>query len=143
MEVNVKIIETTDEKAAVLAIRRTVFIEEQNIPQNIEIDANEEKANYILAYVDGQPVGTARWRETELGIKLERFAVLPHFRCHGIGKKLTRFILNEMNSQKSIYLNAQESVIPFYQKCGFQTVGPKFDEANSIPHQKMIYLKSE
>ena len=143
MEVNVKIVETTDEKAAVLAIRRTVFIEEQNIPQNIEIDANEEKANYILAYVDGQPVGTARWRETELGIKLERFAVLPHFRCHGIGKKLTRFILNEMNSQKSIYLNAQESVIPFYQKCGFQTVGPKFDEANSIPHQKMIYLKSE
>ena len=143
MEVNVKIIETTDEKAAVLAIRRTVFIEEQNIPQNIEIDANEEKANYILAYVDGQPVGTARWRETELGIKLERFAVLPHFRCHGIGKKLTRFILNEMNSQKSIYLNAQESVISFYQKCGFQTVGPKFDEANGIPHQKMIYLESE
>ena len=143
MEVNVKIIETTDEKAAVLAIRRTVFIEEQNIPQNIEIDANEEKANYILAYVDGQPVGTARWRETELGIKLERFAVLPHFRCHGIGKKLTRFILNEMNSQKSIYLNAQESVIPFYQKCGFQTVGPKFEEANGIPHQKMIYLGSE
>lgn len=143
MEVNVKIVETTDEKAAVLAIRRTVFIEEQNIPQNIEIDANKEKANYILAYVDGQPVGTARWRETELGIKLERFAVLPHFRCHGIGKKLTRFILNEMNSQKSIYLNAQESVIPFYQKCGFQTVGPKFDEANGIPHQKMIYLESE
>ena len=143
MEVNVKIIKTTDEKAAVLAIRRTVFIEEQNIPQNIEIDANEEKANYILAYVDGQPVGTARWRETELGINLERFAVLPHFRCHGIGKKLTRFILNEMNSQKSIYLNAQESVIPFYQKCGFQTVGPKFDEANGIPHQKMIYLESE
>ena len=102
MEVNIKIIETTDEKVAVLAIRRTVFIEEQNIPQNIEIDANEEKANYILAYVDGQPVGTARWRETELGIKLERFAVLPHFRYHGIGKKLTRFILNEMNSQKSI-----------------------------------------
>ena len=143
MEVNVKIIETTDEKVAVLAIRRTVFTEEQNISQNIEIDANEEKANYILAYVDGQPVGTARWRETELGIKLERFAVLPHFRCHGIGKKLTRFILNEMNSQKSIYLNAQESVIPFYQKCGFQTVGPKFDEANGIPHQKMIYLESE
>ena len=77
MEVNIKIIETTDEKAAVLAIRRTVFIEEQNIPEYIEIDVNEEKANYILAYVEGQPVGTARWRETKLGIKLERFAVLP------------------------------------------------------------------
>ena len=64
MEVNIKIIETTDEKAAVLAIRRTVFIEEQNIPEYIEIDVNEEKANYILAYVKGQPVGTARWRVT-------------------------------------------------------------------------------
>jgi predicted GNAT family N-acyltransferase len=120
-----------------------VFIEEQNIPEYIEIDVNEEKANYILAYVEGQPVGTARWRETKLGIKLERFAVLPQFRSYGIGKKLTRFILNKMNSQKSIYLNAQESVIPFYKKCGFQTVGPKFDEANGISHQKMIYLESE
>ena len=143
MEVNIKIIETADEKAAVLAIRRTVFIEEQNIPEYIEIDVNEEKANYILAYVKGQPVGTARWRETKLGIKLERFAVLPQFRSYGIGKKLTRFILNKMNGQKSIYLNAQESVILFYKKCGFQTVGPKFDEANGISHQKMIYLESE
>ena len=53
MEVNIKIIETTDEKAAVLAIRRTVFIEEQNIPEYIEIDVNEEKAKDALAEAGG------------------------------------------------------------------------------------------
>jgi len=142
MDVRIKIVETAQEKIAVLAIRRAVFILEHNIPDHIEIDANEDDATYILAFADGKPVGTARWRETDSGIKLERFAVLLDFRSYGIGKKLTRFVLDQIKGQKTIYLNAQTSAIIFYEKLGFQSVGHKFEEAG-IPHQKMIYLKNE
>jgi ElaA protein len=50
------------------------------------------------------------------------------------------FILNQLKDEKTIYLNAQESVISFYSKLGFEKVGDIFIEAG-IPHQKMIYNK--
>ncbi|MEA1881062.1 MAG: GNAT family N-acetyltransferase [Candidatus Marinimicrobia bacterium] len=143
MDVEIKIVKAAREKSDVIAIRRSVFIEEQNIPETIEIDANEDKASYVLAYADGNPVGTARWRETQSGIKLERFAVLKEYRSYGIGKQLTKFILNQIEGHKAIYLNAQESVIPFYENCGFKIVGEKFEEAGGISHQKMLYPKGE
>jgi predicted GNAT family N-acyltransferase len=92
--------------------------------------------------VDGQSVGTARWRKTDVGIKLERFAVLEAFRSNGVGKKMTQFILNHLDQSELIYLNAQESAIGFYEKLGFKSTGPKFKEAN-IVHQKMIYPRGE
>ncbi|MBT5994905.1 MAG: GNAT family N-acetyltransferase, partial [Candidatus Marinimicrobia bacterium] len=97
MKVQVKIVKTQQEKASVLSIRREVFIKGLNIPENIEIDANEDKATYVLAIVDGQSVGTARWRKTDVGIKLERFAVLDAYRSNGVGKKMTIFILNHLD----------------------------------------------
>ena len=76
MEVNIKIVENDQEKELVLSIRRIVFIEELNIPEYMEIDDNEDSATYVLANIESKYVGTARWRDTDLGIKLERFAVL-------------------------------------------------------------------
>ena len=142
MKVQVKIVKTQQEKASVLSIRREVFIKGLNIPENIEIDANEDKATYVLAIVDGQSVGTARWRKTDVGIKLERFAVLDAYRSNGVGKKMTIFILNHLDQSVLIYLHAQESAIGFYEKLGFESTGSKFEEAN-IVHQKMIYPRGE
>ncbi|MBT3676700.1 MAG: GNAT family N-acetyltransferase [Candidatus Marinimicrobia bacterium] len=142
MEVQVKIVETAQDKDSVLSIRKEVFIKGLNIPEQMEIDANEDKATYVLANVDGQSVGTARWRKTDVGIKLERFAVLEAFRSNGVGKKMTQFILNHLDQSELIYLNAQESAIGFYEKLGFKSTGPKFKEAN-IVHQKMIYPRGE
>ena len=62
----IKIVETSAEKEAVLDIRRTVFIQEQKIPEPIEIDENEEKATYVLATIDKRPVGTFRWRRASI-----------------------------------------------------------------------------
>ena len=142
MEVQVKIVETAQDKDSVLSIRKEVFIKGLNIPEQMEIDANEDKATYVLANVDGQSVGTARWRKTDVGIKLERFAVLEAFRSNGVGKKMTIFILNHLDQSVLIYLHAQESAIGFYEKLGFKSTGPKFKEAN-IVHQKMIYPRGE
>ncbi len=142
MEVQVKIVKTRKEKESVLSIRRDVFIKGLNIPEHIEIDANEDKATYVLAYVHKTPVGTARWRETDEGIKLERFAVLDGYRSLGIGRQLTEFIIGEISESQFIYLNSQESAIGFYKKLGFEPVGPRFEEAG-ILHQKMIYPRGE
>lgn len=141
MEVNVKIVESDNEKESVISIRRIVFIQELNIPEHMEIDDNEDLAIYVLAKIEGKNVGTARWRETNSGIKLERFAVLNQYRSYGVGTAMTKFILKQLDQSKLIYLNAQESAISFYQKLGFDSIGSMFDEVG-IAHQKMIFPNS-
>ena len=136
----IKIVETSAEKEAVLDIRRAVFIQEQKIPEPIEIDANEEKAIYALATIDDHPVGTFRWRKTFKGVKLERLAVLQEHRKHGIGGKLTKFVIDQISDEDKIYLNAQENVIHFYSRRGFHPVGSIFEEAG-IPHQEMTFIR--
>ena len=141
MDVNVKIVESDEEKESVISIRRIVFIQELNIPEHMEIDDNEDLATYVLAKVEGKIVGTARWRETNSGIKLERFAVLNQYRSYGVGTAMTKFILKQLDQSKLIYLNAQESAISFYEKLGFDSTGSMFDEVG-IAHQKMIFPNS-
>ena len=138
MDVNVKIVKNDQEKELVLSIRKIVFIKELNIPEHMEIDDNEDLATYVLANIGSEYVGTARWRDTDSGIKLERFAVLSEYRSYGVGTAMTKFILNELDHSKLIYLNAQESAISFYEKLGFDSIGPMFDEVG-IVHQKMIF----
>ena len=138
MDVNVKIVKNDQEKELVLSIRKIVFIKELNIPEHMEIDDNEDLATYVLANIGSEYVGTARWRDTNSGIKLERFAVLSEYRSYRVGTAMTKFILNELDHSKLIYLNAQESAISFYEKLGFDSVGPKFNEVG-IAHQKMIF----
>lgn len=138
MEIKVKLVKTEEEKIFVLSIRRQVFIKGLNIPENIEIDKNEDKANYVLAKVDRTPAGTARWRKTEEGIKLERFAVLNKFQHMGIGRKMTEFIIKQIPKKEKIYLYSQDTAIGFYEKLGFISVESLFEEAG-INHQKMVF----
>ena len=138
MELKIKLVRTPREQKNVLDIRRSVFIDEQQIPVEIEIDAFEESAIYVIAYFDEEAVGTARWREIGNTVKLERFAVLKNYRNKGIGRKLTMFIIDKIPQGKIIFLISQESAIGFYSKLGFISKGPLFKEAN-ILHQKMIF----
>lgn len=142
MDVEIKLVKTRTEKELVLSIRKKVFIRELNIPKHIEIDSNEGLAKYILAFINNNPVGTARWRETDKGFKLERFAVLKSYRHNGIGRKMTSFILSKLDKSKFVYLNAQVPAVNFYEKLGFTSVGSIFVEAR-IRHQKMIFTNTE
>ena len=135
---DIRRIRTDIEMDQAFTIRRKVFIIGQNVPEDIEMDEFDESAKHVLAFTDGMPVGTARWRFTKKGaVKLERFAVLDEYRSTGIGSALVHFILGEIDNNLLVYLNAQESVISFYEQFGFRSVGGKFIEAN-IQHQKMI-----
>ena len=140
MEIDVKIVESEKDFQMCLAIRRQIFIIGQNISEKLEMDDDTISATSFLAMVSSEPVGTARFRHTEIGVKLERFAVMKTARNFGVGTALVLFILNQLKNEKIIYLNAQESVISFYSKLGFEKVGDIFIEAE-IPHQKMIYKK--
>lgn len=124
------------------AVRRKVFVEEQQVDPAEEYEFEEESTHFLALNGQNEAVGTARWRQTEKGIKLERFAVLATYRNSGVGQKLMKAILDDIltDEQPMIYLHAQVQVIPFYEKLGFKTVGEEFVEAN-IRHKKMVYSR--
>lgn len=129
------------------AIRRDVFVVEQNVPEAEEYDEFETISHHFLATFQDKKglssaCGTARWRRTSKGIKLERFAVRKKFRGKGVGKALVKAVLDDVFSLQpepieSIYLHAQVSAMPLYASFGFKAVGPLFDECN-IQHCKMV-----
>jgi predicted GNAT family N-acyltransferase len=123
-------------------IREAVFVQEQNVPADEEYDEYETSSRHFLAYADGTtPCGTARWRFTDKGIKLERFAVLKEFRSRKVGSALVQAVLDDVRQHplsggKPTYLHAQVTAMPLYAKFGFQPVGDMFLECD-IQHYKM------
>ena len=120
------------------AVRKAVFVVEQQVPQDMEWDGEDERATHFLAELDGETVGTARYRTTDKGIKLERFAVLKEHRNKKVGEALVKAVLADLDTTHYIYLNAQEAAINFYQRLGFIGEGDKFMEAG-IVHLKMVF----
>jgi predicted GNAT family N-acyltransferase len=111
------------------AIRRKVFVEEEGVDPELEYDQEEEAHHYLLL-LGGKALATARWRETEKGIKLERFAVLPEFRNRGLGGIILKEVLNDVTSPgKTVYLHSQLRAVPFYERHGFVKEGEIFYEA--------------
>jgi len=121
----------------VFAIRREVFVGEQNCPPELEWEF-EDESNHFLATVDGVPAGAARWRKTDKGYKLERFAVLSSFRGQGVAQELVKAVLADLPKDAIyVYLHAQIQAVSLYEKFGFEKTGPEFEEAG-IRHYKMI-----
>lgn len=127
-----------------LLIRRKVFIEEQCISEDIEVDEHDKHSYHYLLLVNQSdekqiPVATGRWRITDKGIKLERFAVLKDYRNMGYGKHILDNILSDtIVFNKPIYLHSQDIAVNFYLKNGFKIDGEAFLEAG-IKHFKMIF----
>jgi predicted GNAT family N-acyltransferase len=128
---------------AAFTIREVVFVQGQGVPAADECDQHDRQATtrHYLARVDGQPAGAARWRPTDKGVKLERFAVLDGFRGHGVGTALVRQVLADVQAEApdaaQVYLHAQLQAIPLYERTGFQKVGEMFEECD-IQHYKMV-----
>ena len=137
MEIKINTVTTDQDYRDCLYIRNKVFIEEQNINKKLEYDDKKVNAIYILAKINLIAIGTARYRPTEFGMKLERFAVLKEYRGLGVGKSLVSFLVKTLKSEKNLYLNSQKEVAGFYKKLGFKIIGDVFYEAK-IPHYKMV-----
>lgn len=121
----------------VFAIRREVFVGEQNCPPELEWE-HEEESIHFLATVDGEPAGASRWRKTDNGYKLERFAVLSKFRNKGVGHELVKTVLADLPGDADyVYMHAQIAAVSLYERFGFEKTGPQFEEAG-IQHFKMV-----
>jgi predicted GNAT family N-acyltransferase len=121
----------------VFAIRREVFVVEQNCPPELEWEF-EDESTHFLATVDGVPAGASRWRKTDNGYKLERFAVLKEFRGAGVGQELVKAVVNDLPADADyVYMHAQIQAVSLYERFGFEKTGPEFEEAG-IRHYKMI-----
>lgn len=140
--VDVQKIYTNDKLQIAQQIRYNVFVIGQNVPAEEEIDEFEAESFHYLAYIGGAPCGSARWRVTNKGVKLERFAVLEAYRGFGVGSALLVKILNDIskNSEtkgKELYLHAQVTAMKLYSNFGFNKVGELFQECD-IDHYKMV-----
>jgi predicted GNAT family N-acyltransferase len=132
-----------DAKLDAYSIRKRVFIEEQGVPEEMELDEFDLNAQHALAYTGSECIGTARLVTLSGSVgsigRIGRMAVLPKHRGQGIGKQLLKGLLKASQPQdiKQIELHAQVTVIPFYEQFGFFAQGDIYDEAG-IPHRDMI-----
>jgi predicted GNAT family N-acyltransferase len=122
-------------------IREAVFVREQQVPTELEYENEEVSVHYLLFEV-GEARATGRWRRTEKGIKLERFAVPVAHRGKGYGTILLKRVLKEvLHDHCEVYLHAQLTAVDYYRKAGFRVIGPTFEEAGII-HHRMVYRPS-
>jgi len=122
-------------KAGIRVVRDAVFIGEQGISHELEIDGQDESCTHVLVLVDDQSVGTARM--TAVG-KVGRVAVLKAFRNRGIGRMIMQALegIATAAGLTRIYFHAQTSAVPFYLESGYKLTGTEFMEAG-IPHVAM------
>lgn len=133
-------IEKTTDLDTCRAIRRVVFIVEQNVPEAEEWDGRDGAAIHLLARdASGAAVGTARILTEGATGKIGRVAVLKSARGTGAGAALIRAALDELRAMPGITrakLGAQTHAIGFYERLGFAAYGPEYDDAG-IPHRDM------
>lgn len=123
-----------------LKIREEVFITEQSVPRDIEIDEHDILTDpickHFLLIVNGMPAGTARAITLEdESIKIQRVAISKKYRGLGLGKILINEVEAYYSASKYV-LGAQEYAIPFYEKCGYVVCSDIYMDAN-IRHKNM------
>lgn len=136
----VKVAETKQEREDAYYVRRTVFVEEQHVPIEAEIDQFEDEAvHFVLYNEDKESVGAGRYRVIDGIAKAERVCVLPTGRGKGSGV----LIMNALEAHAKerglaqMKLSAQVHAIPFYEKLGYHTCSEEYLDQN-IPHRLMI-----
>jgi len=140
-EYSFSIVTWADRIEDLMAVRRVVFIEEQKVPEEIEIDEDDPLCFHILATDrTGAPIGTARLSNSG---QIGRMAVLAEHRGRAVATEMLDRLIELCRDKgvTEIRVHAQMQAVEFYRKAGFQPTGEQFDEAN-IPHITMILTRS-
>ena len=132
-------IDNEKDLALAFSVRKTVFVEEQGVPEHLELDELESSSIHFLVKDQDQPIAAARLRQIDGNVgKVERVCVLKPYR----GKNLGLLIMEKIEDYakehglKKLKLHAQSYAIPFYEKLSYTTTSPEFLDAG-IPHRAM------
>jgi predicted GNAT family N-acyltransferase len=120
-------------------VRRQVFVREKGISEDLVFDGHDRETLHMVVKDREKVIGSARVQFlTDNQAKLERMAILKHYRRKGIGKEMLLFLdtLWKDKQVQQVIIHAQLEVVPFYKLCGFDELGLPFQEAG-IKHIKM------
>ena len=133
--VTIAFVNWDDKKADLFFVRKTVFVDEQNVPADIEMDENDPLCRHVLACDGGKPIGTGR---IDAKGKVGRMAILQAYRGTGVGRRILEALIQygKDNGLVHFYLSAQTHAVGFYEKAGFVRYSEEFEEAG-IPHVMM------
>jgi predicted GNAT family N-acyltransferase len=139
MQLNVEIAQSESQLEDVFSVRKTVFVQEQNVPLEEEIDEHENQSTHFILYDRGSPAGAGRFRLLDGIGKVERICVLKSLRGKGAGRDIMQAIEHYASgcSISKLKLNAQTYAIPFYEGLGYKVVSEEFMDAG-IPHRTMV-----
>ena len=124
-------------EVSIRAIRFAVFVDEQDVPPEIEMDDRDPHCIHLLAFRDEEPVATARIDIEQAG-KIGRLSVLSKCRRQGIGRALMERCHDIAGRQglREVWCHAQVAAVPFYLSLGYRIEGELFEEAG-IDHRRM------
>ena len=124
--------------SAVYALRHDVFVVEQGVPEELEVDDDDKVAAHLAALSDGHVIGTLRILRHGLTAKIGRMAVSASSRKKGIGRELMEFAAATASrgGNEEIILGAQLTACAFYKRLGYIEEGAVFDDGG-IPHVMM------
>ena len=141
MLLDIRFTQNNKDMLSCLDLRRTVFIEEQNVPENEEVDGDDPDCDHILFTVSDIPVGAARLKYYNDFIKVQRVCVLKNYRGQGIGSKIINFIIRHVEKndiRSSVRLGSQIHALEFYKRLGFIEFGEEYLDAG-ILHKDMEF----
>lgn len=138
MSIHIALTKTDADWERCCAIRRAVFVQEQNVPLELEMDEYDARAVHFLLTEDGAALGTARLLDKKGVAKIGRVALVKDARGRGLGLLLMQAVLHEAARRgfTEAVLNSQTYAVPFYERLGFVAEGTEFDDAG-IPHRLM------
>lgn len=136
----IKLVETEEEMEAAIGVRFRVFVAEQQVPAEEELDEFDATATHTIAIHKGQVIGTGRvvYGDEDSAARIGRMAVDAQWRRRGVGGRILKFLEEEATAQgvSTYILNAQVYVKDFYAAHGYVERGEPFLEVD-IPHVLM------
>ncbi len=143
LPITLKIVETAADLEGAIAVRMRVFVGEQGIPADVEVDAADTAADTVhaIALRAGMVIGTGRLLPDVdgKGPHIGRMAVEQQSRRGGVGGQILEFLEGQARNLgfSRVTLHAQEYVKSFYVAHGYREVGEMFLEVD-IPHREMV-----